>query len=190
MNALSPEIFQKYDAHALLKTFEAHRDKLQRASMQEVIEADREACKSFPEFIRRAWHIVEPSNPYIHGWHVDAICEHLMAVSSGDIIRLLINIPPGTAKSLIVSVFWPAFEWGPGAMPTMRYLTTSYSSDYVKRDSRRMLSLIQSEWFQERWPLVLTREGESSFENIHKGFREGVPVSRLTGGRAHRVILR
>lgn len=189
MNALSPEIFQKYPPDVITKALLAHRDKLLRASMQEVIEADREACKSFPEFIRRAWHIVEPSNPYIEGWHIGAIADHLMSVSSGEILRLLINIPPGTAKSLIVSVFWPAFEWGPGAAPTLRYLSTSYSADYVKRDSRRMLSLIQSEWFQDRWPLVLTREGESSFENIHKGFREGVPVTRLTGGRAHRVIL-
>lgn len=153
------------------------------------INDDREACKSLVEFIRRAWHIVEPSNPYIHGWHIDAICLHLEAITTGQINRLLINIPPGTAKSLVVSVLWPAWEWGPAGKPEMRYLSTSYSADYVKRDSRRMLSLVQSEWFQERWPLVLTREGEASFENITKGFREGVPFSRLTGGRGHRVLI-
>ena len=172
------------------------REKRSRAERQvqidanlSVIQQDREVCKSFVEFIRSAWHIVEPSNPYVHGWHVNALCQHLTAISNGQITRLLINIPPGTAKSLIVSVFWPAWEWGPAGMPTMRYISTSYSADYVKRDSRRMLSLVQSEWYQQRWPIEMTREGEASFENIHRGFREGVPFSRLTGGRAHRLIL-
>jgi hypothetical protein len=38
---------------------------------------------------------------------------HLEAVTFGDINRLLINVPPGFMKSLLVNVFWPAWEWGP-----------------------------------------------------------------------------
>ena len=54
----------------------------------------------------------------------------------GQINRLLINVPPGTMKSLLTSVFWPAWEWS--TRPSLRYLTTSYSEDYAKRDARRM----------------------------------------------------
>ena len=32
----------------------------------------------------------------MHGWHIDAIAEHLEAVTAGEINRLLINVPPGT----------------------------------------------------------------------------------------------
>lgn len=154
-----------------------------------VIQNDREVCKSFVEFIRSAWHVLEPSNPYVHGFHVDAIACHLEAVTRGEILRLLINIPPSMAKSLIVSVLWPAWEWGPAGLPTMRYLSTSYHHGYVARDSRKMRDLVMSEWYQQRWPVELVREGEVSFENTKKGFREGVPFSRLTAGKGHRVII-
>jgi hypothetical protein len=55
--------------------------------------------------------IVEPGTQYVHGWHIDAICEHLEAVSLGQIFNLLINMPPRHMKSLLVSVFWPTWQW-------------------------------------------------------------------------------
>ena len=60
----------------------------------------RASCQSLSGFVREAWHVVEPSVDYVHGWHIDAICRHLEAVTSGDITRLLINVPPGTMKSM------------------------------------------------------------------------------------------
>ena len=156
----------------------------------------RSRCQTLAGFVREAWHVLEPTQPYIHGWHIDAICSHLEAITNGTFLemglsnRLLINVPPGTMKSLLVSVLWPAWEWGPMAMPGMRYLSTSYSDSYVKRDSRRMRDLIKSEWYQSLWPEVhLSREGESSFANDKTGFREGVPFSSMTGGRGDRVII-
>lgn len=134
--------------------------------------------------------MLEPGNRYVHGWHVDALCMHMEAITDGRITRLLINIPPGTMKSLLASVLWPAWEWGPKGLARLRYLTTSYSEGYVKRDSRRMRDLVSSEWFTSLWPEVqLVRAGEASFANTATGFREGVPFASLTGGRGHRVII-
>ncbi len=150
----------------------------------------RARCQSLAAFVREAWHVLEPGSEYIHGWHIDAICAHLEAITDGRITRLLINVPPGTMKSLIVSVFWPAWEWGPRGLAWMRYLTTSYSESYVKRDSRRMRDLVQSDWYRSLWPEVsLVRSGEASFANSATGFREGVPFQSLTGGRGHRVLI-
>ncbi len=50
------------------------------------------------QFVREGWSLVEPRTPYIDNWHIGAICEHLEAVSSGQITDLLINIPPGCMK--------------------------------------------------------------------------------------------
>ncbi|MGN6537714.1 MAG: phage terminase large subunit [Mesorhizobium sp.] len=150
----------------------------------------RARCQTLAGFVREAWHVVEPNSTYIHGWHLDAICAHLEAVTDGRINRLLINVPPGTMKSLLTSVLWPAWEWGPKGRPSLRYLTTSYAEKYVKRDSRRMRDLVQSEWYRSLWPEVeLVRAGESSFANTKTGFREGVPFASLTGGRGDRVII-
>ncbi|MEY4294327.1 MAG: Aeromonas phage vB AsaM-56, partial [Pseudomonadota bacterium] len=63
------------------------------------LEIEREYSKrKLSNFIREAWAVVEPANPYVHGWHIDAICEHLEAVTSGEINRLLINVPPGPMR--------------------------------------------------------------------------------------------
>src|SRR5262245_51373341 len=65
------------------------------------------------DFVRLMWKVLEPGNPLRTGWVMEAICEHLEAVSRGQIRNLLINCPPGMSKSLLTSVFWPAWEWGP-----------------------------------------------------------------------------
>ena len=82
------------------------------ASLHEI---NKELCeKSLVEFIKQAWHVIEPGQDYIHNWHIDAIAEHLTAITDGMMIddkqaynRLLINVPPGAMKSLLVSVLWP-----------------------------------------------------------------------------------
>lgn len=162
----------------------------ERLRIEGSIEAIRERCLSLAGFVREAWPVIEPNAEYIHGWHIDAICEHLEAITDGRIKRLLINVPPGTMKSLLVGVFWPAWEWGPRGLASNRYLTTSYSEGYVKRDSRRMRDLVQSDWYKQLWPEIeLRRAGESSFENTQTGNREGKPFASLTGGRGDRLII-
>jgi predicted phage terminase large subunit-like protein len=168
------------------------REDLRRRQISDLsLESSKARCASLVGFIREAWHVVEPGNDYAHGWHIDAIADHLTAVTPGQITRLLINIPPGTMKSLLCSVLWPAWEWGPAAMPYLRYFTTSYKDTYVERDARRMRDLVMSEWYQDRWgdSVQLTRTGEASFENTATGWREGVPFKSMTGGRGHRVII-
>jgi predicted phage terminase large subunit-like protein len=150
----------------------------------------RARCKTLAGFVREAWHVLEPGNPYIHGWHIDAICEHLQAITDGRLTRLLINVPPGFSKSLLVSVFWPAWEWGPAGLPHLGYIATSYKEDFCKRDTRKMRDLVSSEWYRALWPhVVLTRAGELSFQNDQRGVRDGIAFPSLTGGRADRVLI-
>lgn len=149
----------------------------------------RERCARLVGFVREAWPVLHPNTSYVYGWHIEAICEHLEAITDGRITRLLINVPPGTMKSLLVSVFWPAWEWT--FRPSLQYLTTSYSEGYVKRDSRRMRDLVNSDWYQQLWSdkVTLSRTAEISFENTARGSREGKPFASLTGGRGDRVVI-
>ena len=155
------------------------------------IPAVRARCdRSFYSFVREAWHVLEPATEFVPNWHLEAICDHLEAVTAGLITRLLINIPPGSMKSLLVSSFWPAWEWGPRQMMAMRYLTTSFAEVAVGRDCRRMRDLILSDWYQKHWPDVeLKRVGEFSFENSMTGSRDGIPFGSLTSKRGDRLII-
>jgi len=148
-----------------------------------------EAELSLSSFIKLAWSQIEPFRAYQHNWHIDAISAHLEAVNKDEIRRLIINVPPGTSKSLSTSVFFPAWEWGPRQMPGLRYIGTSYSERFALRDNGRMRSLIQSPWYYERWPIELTKEGEKKFENTSFGFREAIPFRSLTSGRADRLLI-
>lgn len=153
-------------------------------------EGIRSRCQTLGGFVREAWHVLEPTTPYLPSWHHGAICEHLEAITRRQITRLQINQPPATMKSLIASVMWEAWEWGPAAMPGLRYLTTSYTETYARRDSRKMRDLVQSEWYRALWPeVVLTRDNETDFENTAKGGRRAMPFASLTAGRGNRVIV-
>ena len=157
------------------------------------IDASKNRCKTLYGFVEEAWHLLEPNQPFIGGWAVKAICDHLEAVTDGRIKRLLINIPPGFAKSLIVAVFWPAWEWGPFGRPDMRYLTCSYELDLAIRDNTRMRRLVSSDWYQARWGDLVTfardQNAKTKFENTATGGREARAFGSLTGGRGNRLIV-
>lgn len=95
--------------------------------------------------------MVEPARPLIEGWPLQAICEHLEAVTYGAIKRLLINIPPGFMKSLAVNVFWPAWEWGPMGLATYRYIAASYSQQLTVRDNVRFRNIITAPDYVALW---------------------------------------
>ena len=99
-------------------------------------------------FVRHFWSVLEPSNPFVDGWPLWAMCEHLEAVSFGEIRRLLITVPPGFMKSLLTDVFWPAWNWGPLKRPHTRWIAFSYSAHLTERDNDRFRVLISSREYQ------------------------------------------
>lgn len=167
------------------------QDRLRRIELDTDAQAIRDRCDSLFDFVKESWSIIEPRTPLVVGWVVEAICDHLEAVTRGDITRLLINVPPGTMKSTLVSVMWPAWEWGPKGMAHIRYLATSFSGPNVIRDTTKMRRLVESEWYQRLWPKVRPTDkwGEKLIVNSATGQREGRPFSKMTGGRGDRVIV-
>lgn len=158
-----------------------------------ILEDDRRACKRLSTFIERGWHVLEPGQKYRHGWHIDAIADHLHAVSDGELTRLLVNVPPGTMKSMACGVFFPAWEWGPRGMPHLRFMGTSYKDSLAIRDNVKTRRLIQSRWYQERWGsgfhMIGDQNTKTKFENDKTGFREAMAFNSMTGSRGDRVLL-
>lgn len=163
-----------------------------KLTQADLLAVERELCRrSLAEFSRRAWHVLEPAAELKWGWALDAICQHLEAVTDGRITRLLMNVPPGSMKSLLTGVIWPAWEWGPRNMPEMRYIGTAHEETLAIRDSRKCRDLIKSEWYQKLWPLELSRDldGKREFGNVKKGSRQARAFTSMTGVRGDRVIL-
>lgn len=176
---------------------EAVRTERARRSIERDAKAARctAAGMTLVEFIRWAWPILLPEQPYVHGWHIDLLSAHLEAVTFGRLTslgldnRLLFNVPPGTMKSLLVTVFWPAWEWGPRGLSHLQVIATSFREDFCVRDSRRFTKLVTSGEYQARWPMAFTKVTERHVENTRGGWRTTVPFGSLTGGRADRLLI-
>lgn len=121
-------------------------------------------------FVRYFWKVIEPDRDFVDGWPLWAMCEHLEAVTFGEITRLLINVPPGFMKSLLVNVFWPAWEWGPMKRTNYRYVAFSYSASLTERDNDRFRNLITSNEYQRLYGPIRTKikHEESPFEELNE----------------------
>ena len=162
---------------------------------------EKRMCElSFVEYIKQAWHVIEPGQEYLHNWHIEAIAAHLEAITDEMMIdderyynRLLINVPPGAMKSLLCNVLWPSWEWGPRNMPYMRYVCASHAMPLAVRDSVKMRRLVASEWYQTRWGDRVTLTGDQNekikYETTATGFRQAVAFEGMTGARGDRVII-
>jgi predicted phage terminase large subunit-like protein len=140
-----------------------------------MLDLDRALIKKggLKKFIELSWHQIEPGKTFMPGWHIDAICEHLEAISKGQLTRLVINIPPGCMKSLTACVFWPAWVWT--FRPETKWIYASYSMALSRRDNLRMRRLIESEWYRSRFGDVFKplddNWGTAKFVNDRAGFR-------------------
>lgn len=131
-------------------------------------------------FVREGWHVVEPRTRYVPNWHIDAICEHLMAAYDGEIRRLGIMVPPRTMKSLTASVFAPAWEWT--RKPSVRFLTSSYGMDLATEFSVKSRDLIRSPWYQARWGSVFQLKSDQNLKTRYENDQGGKRLATSVGG--------
>lgn len=147
---------------------------------------------SLRSYVAESWHVVEPGRRFVPNWHIDAICDHLEALSRGAIRDLVINIPPRTSKSTIVSVDWPTWEWS--FAPYTRWLFSSYAQRLSTRDSVKSRRVIDSPWYQRRWgkvyQLTSDQNEKTRFENDKTGMRIATSVTGSgTGEGGDRIVV-
>jgi predicted phage terminase large subunit-like protein len=110
---------------------------------------------SLLKFVEAAWPSLDPA-PYQSCWAIDALCEHLQAVTEGQVKRLLVNFPPRCGKTLVTSVCFPAFTWSRSERnylsgPQVKFLCGSYNDDLALQNSTKHRRLLQSPFYQKRW---------------------------------------
>lgn len=142
---------------------------------------DYSKCEaSLSYFVRTAWNTIEPGTTYLHNWHIDLICEYLMAVYQGQIKRLVINIPFRYSKSLLASVFFPC--WGWVNRPESRWIFASYAQDLSTELSVKRRRVIQSEWYQRRWGGKDTLTTDTNIKTWFANRVEGSMIASSIGG--------
>lgn len=154
---------------------------------QAAIEIDRHLVREggLRTFAELAWPTVQGNaSTFVGGWHIDAMSEHLEAVSAGQITRLIMMIPPRHMKSLQVAVTWPAWDWIDNAW--RQFLFASYAHALSIRDSRRCRRILQSPWFQARWgdrfKITSDQNTKVRFDNDKSGYRLATSVDGMLTG--------
>ena len=100
-------------------------------------EAAQERLLPFIEFV----------NPlFVRGRHHEIIAEHMEAVESGEIKRLLVLMPPRSSKSYMISEYFPA--WYFGLHPRHQVLAISYNIDLAQDFGRKVRNIIRSPEYQ------------------------------------------
>lgn len=152
------------------------------------------ARRSLAEFVRQAWAIVEPTTELEWNWHLEAICLHVQALLEGRIPKrnLMINVPPGSMKSLIVSVFAPA--WWLLHRPSWRAIFSSANPKVALRDSVRCREVIESDWYRHTftpaWGLAADQNAKGLYKTTAQGFRMAVSASmKVVGERADALFM-
>lgn len=166
---------------------------ISRAILDEI---EREACtNSLFEFVRSFWDVIIREKP-VYNWHIKYLCDELQKLSVSIVNRdekpydLIINIPPGTTKSTVTTVMFPAWLWTQD--PTLRIITNSYSLDLAIDHSVKSRDIVTSEKYKRLFPNVVLRRdksGKSSYENTETGARYATSTGgTITGKHAHVVI--
>lgn len=149
-----------------------------------------ETCRrSLRKFVKAVWPLIDPK-PFINAWHIDCICDHLAYVALEDIRNLMINIPPRFTKSSIVSVAFPAWVWT--NEPEIQFLAASYAADLAEGDAAKMRRIVQSAWYQARYPNVILLADNNrveDFRNADGGYRQSISVGGVTTGKGGDIQL-
>ncbi len=164
---------------------------------QRDIDVRGECEESLSVFLQHAWKYMDPA-PYLHNWHIECVCEHLEAVVRGELRHLLINVPPRTAKSSILSValipwIWAQSEIGPLSGPQVTSLYASYAQSLSFRDSAKARRLIMSPWYQRLWGSRFVMAGDqntkSRFDTDKGGYRIATSVGGSLTGEGGQIIV-
>jgi len=150
---------------------------------------------SFFDFVQYFWDTIVPEDP-IWNWHIEYICGEMQKVAErvfkGEPKKydLVINVPPGSTKSTICSIMFPAWTWV--RMKTARCICASYSGFLSLNLSRKTRNIILSEKYQELFPteLAFDQNTKTKFANTHGGERHAASTGgMITGDHAHFIII-
>lgn len=153
--------------------------------------------RSFHHFVRWAWKVLV-SQDFVDNWHIRYICQELEKVAyqvgnrEPKLNDLLINVPPGSTKTLLCTILFPVWCWTKWYW--MRFITASYSGSLALESAESSRDLIKSDEFKVLYPDLVIKTDKDSKTNyriakvkkdVNGNFisRRGVPAVDLGGYR-------
>ena len=142
------------------------------------------AREDFLTFVKRMWP------QFIEGKHHKEVSEKFNKIASGELTRLIINMPPRHTKSEFASYFLPA--WMIGNYPELKIIQATHTAELAVNFGRKTKNLIDSEPYQKLFTTRLQEDSKAAGRwNTSKGgeyFAVGVQGA-VTGRGADLLII-
>lgn len=98
----------------------------------------------FHRFIEQCFGTLNPETPFLDNWHIKAIARKLEQVRLDKIKRLIINMPPRSAKSISAYIAFSAFIHGHD--PSAEIMAVSYAQNLSTKLHNDYRQIISSPW--------------------------------------------
>jgi predicted phage terminase large subunit-like protein len=169
-----------------------NQQKIIQKSLSNPVQSIRQLTQSrLYNFIRYFWDTYT-NDDFISNWHIEVICQELemvarrVAENQPKLYDLIINVPPGTTKTAMVSIFFPAWCWSNWYW--MRFITSSHSSTLSLESAEYSRDIIRSDKFKMIFPEIdiqQDKDTKSNFRVIKKvqEYQGQAPRVMKGGGR-------
>ncbi len=177
-----------------------------RQAIQDGYAIEAELCRRYLSyFIKTMWTEIAYDD-LVWNWHIDYLCGHLMDVAF-DVAEgrprrhdIVINIPPGTTKSTICSIMFPAWCWT--RWHWMKFIATTYSGALSLEHAEASRDVVKSHRYSKLFPDVTVKRDKDIKSNfrVQKRLSNGKTVlggnrystsvgGTLTGFHGHILIV-
>lgn len=144
----------------------------------------------FYAFVLRSFNTINPDIAFVDNWHIELLCDAMEAVRNGKIKRLIINVPPRSLKSVIISVAFPA--WVLANKPSERVVVASYTQALALKHSADTRLIMQSKWYRKLFPNSCIIKGENTkrkFCTSKNGYRFATSISGTLTGEGGNILI-
>jgi len=145
--------------------------------------------RSLYHFLQHFWDLASP-HEFSPNWHIEFLCRELEQLAERVAARqpreydLIINVPPGSTKTITCSIMFPVWCWTKWYW--MRFITASYSATLSLEAAEYSRDLVRSPEFQKLYPEIDIKQDKdvkSNFKIVKKITRSfGRESQILVGG--------
>lgn len=141
--------------------------------------------RRFYDFFREFWETIEATELVLN-WHIEFLCDQLQEVyetweRGQQQPDVLINIPPGSSKSTIVTQLFAAWLWVKN--PGIRVISSSYAADLSISHAVKSRDCLKSEKFARVFPGLIEFKHDEDGKTAYKNTKKGQRFTTSTGGR-------
>jgi len=138
---------------------------------------------NFLEFVKFIWP------DFIEGFHHKKVSDQFNKLKSGEVKRLIINMPPRHTKSEFASYFLPA--WMIGNDPKLKIIQATHTAELAVRFGRKTKNLIDSAEYREIFNTRLQEDSKAAgrWETDQGGEYFAVGVQGAVTGRGADLLI-